>query len=115
MVGDNDVDLDRILRQVLGGVVTGGVLWDLLRSGFGLRYPGGRRSGGLSFPFPFPIPMPDRREDTRGGDWRRADSRGGWSPTHESWKRSRWDRDDDDDDDDHDHGHRGGWRTGGRF
>jgi len=112
---DNDVDLDRILRQVLGGVVTGGVLWDLLRSGFGLRYPGGRRSGGLSFPFPFPIPMPDRREDTRGGDWRRADSRGGWSPTHESWKRSRWDRDDDDDDDDHDHGHRGGWRTGGRF
>lgn len=109
---DNEVDLDRILRQVLGGVITGGVLWDMLRTGFGLRYPRGRRSGGLSFPFPFPIPMPDGREESRGGDWRRAESRGGWSPTHESWKRKRWNRGDHDDDDED---RRGGWRTGGRF
>jgi hypothetical protein len=104
----NDMDLDRILGQILGGVVTSGVLWDLLKTGFGLRQPRGRPDrGGLSFPFPFPIPMPGR-EETRGGDWRRADSRGGW------YSRSR-DDDDDDDDDDYDDRRRGGFRTGGRF
>lgn len=114
---DNDIDLDRILGQILGGVVTGGVLWDVLRNGFGLRYPRGRRSRGLSFPFPFPIPMPDGREESRGGDWRRAETRGGWSPTHDSWKRKgRRRRDDDDDDDDDDERYRrSAWRTGGRF
>ena len=103
----NDLDLDRILGQILGGVVTSGVLWDLLRKGFGVRHPRGRPDrGGLSFPFPFPIPMPGRKAETRGGDWRRSDSGGGWY--------SR-DRDDDDDDDDDDDQRRGRFKTGGRF
>ena len=103
----NDLDLDRILGQILGGVVTSGVLWDLLRKGFGVRHPRGRPDrGGLSFPFPFPIPMPGRKAETRGGDWRRSDSGGGWY--------SR-DRDDDDDDDDDDDRRRGRFKTGGRF
>jgi len=111
-VFENDVDLDRILKQVLGGVITSGVLWDVLRGGFGLRFPQGRRSGGLSFPFPFPVPMPGRREESRGGDWRRAESRGGWSPPDDAWSWKRYRHDDDDDDRPR---RRGGWTTGGRF
>lgn len=97
---ENNTDLDRILGQILGGVVTGGVLWDILREGFGVRHPRGRGGyGELSFPFPFPIPMPGRRGGPRGGDWRCPDSRGGWSPRHESWREDRRRRGDDDDDD----------------
>lgn len=105
---DNDLDLDRILKQILGGVITGGVLWDVLREGFGVRVPRGRRSGGLSFPFPFPVPMPGQREETRGGDWRRAGTRGGWSPPEDAWSWKRYRRDDDDDDDDDDRPRRRG-------
>lgn len=86
---DNEIDLDRLLYQILGGVVTGGVLWDVLTDGFGVRYPRGRPHGGLSFPFPFPIPTPYGDDGVRGGDWRRPESRGGWSPRHDSWNRTR--------------------------
>lgn len=113
---DNELDLERILGQILGGAVTGSVLWDLLRDGFGLRYPGGRRrSGGLTFPFPFPVPMPGRHGEARGDEWRRPSSRGGWFPPDDAWGKSRRSRDDDDDDDDDWRGRRDGWRTGGRF
>lgn len=109
----NDVDLERILKQVLGGVVTSGVLWDVLRGGFGVRVPRGRQSRDLSFPFPFPVPMPGQRQDTRGGDWRRAETGGGWSPGDDAWSWKRYQRDDDDDDDIPTGG--GEWKTGGRF
>lgn len=119
---DNDFDLERILGQILGGAVTGSVLWDLLRAGFGLRRPRGRpRSGGLSFPFPFPVPMPGRQEESRGGDWRRPEARGGWRPPDDAWsKRRGWEDDDDrehddDDDDDRRRPHSAKWSTGGRF
>lgn len=115
---DNDLDLERVLGQILGGVVTGGVLWDILRDGFGLRRPRGRpRSGGLSLPFPFPIPMPGRHEGARGGDWRRPETRGGWRPPDDAWSRRRKRKDDDDDDDDdrQHRRHRMRWETGGRF
>jgi hypothetical protein len=115
---DNNLDLERILGQILGGAVTGSVLWDILRAGFGLRYPGGRRrSKGLTFPFPFPVPMPGRHGEARGDEWRRPDARGGWFPPDDAWGKSRpWGDDggDDDDDDDGDH-RRGKWETGGRF
>lgn len=112
---DNDLDLERILGQILGGAVTGSVLWDIMRAGFGLRRPRGRpRSGGLSFPFPFPVPMPGRREGARGDDWRRPETRGGWSPPDDAWgRRHGWDNDDDDDDDDNRQSQK--WSTGGRF
>ncbi len=106
----NDLDLERILGQILGGVMTSGVLWDLLRKGFGVRRPRERADyGGMSFPFPFPIPMPGGRRGSRGGDWRRPDTRGPWSPRDDD------DDHDDDDDDDDRRRRRGGFRTGGRF
>jgi hypothetical protein len=117
VIFDNELDLERILGQILGGAATGSVLWDILRAGFGLRYPGGRRrSGGLTFPFPFPIPMPGRHGETGGDEWRRPDSRGGWFPPEDAWGKSRPRYDDDDDDDDDERHHRRGkWETGGRF
>lgn len=93
----NDNDIGRILAGVLEGVVRSGILWDIIRGGFGTRSPQGRPGlGEPSFPFPFPIPGGG---DTgpQGGGWRIPESRGGWSR-----------RDDDEDDDDD-------FRTGGRF
>jgi hypothetical protein len=76
----NENELGRILGQVLEGVVRSGVIWDLLRAGFGLRSPRGRRDfGGSSFPFPFPFP--GGGDSTRGGEWRQPERRGSWTPT----------------------------------
>ena len=65
--------------QILEGVVRSGILWDLLRGGFGTRPSRGRPDFG-SPTFPFPFPMPGGGEDgARGGEWREPGTRGGWS------------------------------------
>jgi hypothetical protein len=73
----NDGDLARVLQQVLRGAIRSGLLWELLRRGYGYRRPRGRPDFGGSFPFPIPgggSPGPF------GGDWREPGSSGGWSP-----------------------------------
>lgn len=90
----NDNDIGRILAAVLEGVVRSGILWDIIRGGFGTRPPQGRP--GLGEPsFPFPFPVPGGGDGPQGGGWRIPESRGGWSR-----------RDDDGDDD---------FKTGGSF
>lgn len=91
----NDHDIGRILAGVLEGVVRSGILWDIIRGGFGTRPPQGRPGlGEPSFPFPFPVPG-GGDDGPQGGGWRVPESRGGWSR-----------RDDDGDDD---------FKTGGSF
>ena len=76
----NDNDLERVLRQTLGGAVQSGLLWELLRQGFGYRPPRGRPDfGAPTFPFPFPVPG-GGNSGPIGGDWREPRSRGGWAP-----------------------------------
>jgi hypothetical protein len=110
----NDIDIGNVLGQILEGAVRSGILWDLLREGFGTRRPRGRRDFG-SPTFPFPFPLPGGGDDgARGGQWREPQTRGGWTPpfdfpTLPSTGRQRDDDDDDDDDDDRD------FRTGGSF
>ena len=73
----NEGDLSRVLQQVLRGAVQSGLLWELLRRGYGYRRPRGRPDFGGSFPFPLPgggSPGPI------GGDWREPASGGDWSP-----------------------------------
>jgi hypothetical protein len=73
----NEGDLSRVLQQVLRGAVQSGLLWELLRRGYGYRRPRGRPDFGGSFPFPIPgggSPGPI------GGDWREPRSGGDWSP-----------------------------------
>ena len=61
----------------------GGLLWDLLRGGYGSRPTrGGADFGSPSFPFPFPMPG-GTTTDSAGGNWRNPSSRGGWSPNPE--------------------------------
>ncbi len=96
VVFGNDNDIGRILAGVLEGVVRSGILWDIIRGGFGTRPQQGRPGlGEPSFPFPFPIPG-GGDSGPQGGGWRVPESRGGWSR-----------RDDDDGGDD--------FRTGGSF
>jgi chromosome segregation ATPase len=104
----NDNQLGQVLGQVLEGVVRSGVLWDLLRGGFGVKPPRGRPDFG-GRPFPFPFPFPGGNEGARGGEWRRPEANGGWLPPFEFPSGGGRRRDDDDDED------RGGFSTGGRF
>ncbi len=104
----NDNQLGQVLGQVLEGVVRSGVLWDLLRGGFGVRRPRGRPDFG-GRPFPFPFPFPSGNNGPRGGEWRRPEANGGWLPPFEFPSGGRRRNDDDDDYD------RGGFSTGGRF
>jgi hypothetical protein len=77
---DNTGAIADTLKNVLEGVVRSGVLWDLLRQGYGSRPTrGGADFGSSGFPFPFPSPG-GMTTDSSGGDWRNPSSRGGWSP-----------------------------------
>lgn len=74
----NESEIGKILAQVIEGVVRSGVLWDVLRGGFGTRPSRGRPDFGAPT-FPFPFPMPGGGDGARGGEWRRPDTRGGWT------------------------------------
>jgi hypothetical protein len=105
----NESQIAAVLGQIIEGVVRSGILWDLLRGGFGTRPRRGRPDfGGSSFPFPFP--MPGGGDGAEGGEWRQPGTRGGWKPPFDLGKRRRERDDDDDDDDDDDR-----FSTGGRF
>jgi hypothetical protein len=76
----NDGDIAEVLKRVLAGAVKSGVLWDILRQGYGSRPPRGRPDfGSPSFPFPFPLPG-GGTIGSAGGGWREPSSRGGWRP-----------------------------------
>lgn len=108
----NDMDIADVLKRIAVGAVRSGVLWDILRQGYGTRAPRGRPDfGAPSFPFPFPIPG-GGTVGSPGGGWREPASRGGWNPRIDfPWADGgRREGDDDDDDDD-----RGRFRTGGSF
>jgi len=76
----NDTDLSRVLQQILNGAIQSGLLWEMLRRGYGYRAPRGRPDFGFpSSPFPFPIPG-GGGPGPRGGEWRQPQSGGGWSP-----------------------------------
>ena len=99
----NESEIGQVLGQVLEGVVRSGILWDILRGGFGTRPSRGRPDFG-SPTFPFPFPMPGGGEGARGGEWREPGTRGGWTPPFPSGGGGgNNDRDDD------------GFSTGGRF
>ncbi len=75
----NESEIGTILGQILEGAVRSGILWDLLRGGFGTRPSRGRPDfGSPTFPFPFPMPG-GGREGARGGEWREPGTRGGWT------------------------------------
>lgn len=98
----NDNQIGTILAQVLEGVVRSGILWDVIRGGFGTRPPRGRPDfGEPGFQLPFPMPGGGSTGPS-GGGWREPESQGGWFPP------SGGGRSDDDDDDD-------GFKTGGSF
>jgi chromosome segregation ATPase len=81
---DNNGAIADTLKNILEGVVRSGVLWDLLRQGYGSRPTrGGADFGSPGFPFPFPSPG-GKTSGSSGGDWRDPSSRGGWSPGAES-------------------------------
>jgi hypothetical protein len=106
----NENEIGRVLAQILEGAVRSGILWDLLRGGFGTKPSRGRPDFG-SPTFPFPFPMPGGGEDgARGGEWREPGTRGGWSIPPIGFPSRRRSDDDDDDDDDDDR-----FSTGGRF
>ena len=75
----NENEIGVVLGQILEGAVRSGILWDILRGGFGTR-PGRGRPDFGSPTFPFPFPMPGGGEGARGGEWRQPGTRGGWSP-----------------------------------
>ena len=76
----NEMDIGRVIGSILEGAVRSGVLWDVVRGGFGTRPPSGRPGfGAPSFPFPFPIPGGGDRGPS-GGGWREPSSQGGWFP-----------------------------------
>jgi hypothetical protein len=89
---DNNGAIADTLKNILEGAVRSGVLWDLLRQGYGSRPTrGGADFGSPGFPFPFPS-ADGKTGDSWGGDWRDPSSRGGWSPGAEpSEDRSRSD------------------------
>ena len=75
----NNGEIGVILGQILEGAVRSGILWDLLRGGFGTRPSRGRPDfGSPTFPFPFPMPG-GGQEGARGGEWREPGTRGGWT------------------------------------
>lgn len=74
----NESEIGKILAQVIEGVVRSGLLWDVLRGGFGTRRSRGHPDFGAPT-FPFPFPMPGGGDGARGGEWRQPDTRGGWS------------------------------------
>ncbi|MBX9588981.1 MAG: hypothetical protein K2X43_06740 [Hyphomonadaceae bacterium] len=81
----NDGDIAEVLRRVLQGAASSGVLWDLLRGGYRYRGPRGRPDfGAPTFPFPFPIPGGGGGGGSWGGGWREPSSRGGWSPREDT-------------------------------
>lgn len=76
----NDNQIADAIEQIARGVIRSGILWDLLRAGYGTRgrrY--NRRFGNPSLPFPFPLPGPGD-DGPRGGGWREPSSSGGWEP-----------------------------------
>ena len=75
----NESEIGAVLGQILEGAVRSGILWDLLRGGFGTRPGRGRPDFGAPT-FPFPFPMPGGGEGARGGEWRQPGTRGGWTP-----------------------------------
>jgi hypothetical protein len=80
---DNDGAIADTLKNVLDGAVRSGVLWDILRRGYGSRPTRGSIDFGFpSFPFPFPSPGGGGMGPA-GGGWRDPSSRGGWSPRGE--------------------------------
>lgn len=97
----NDNQITEVLGQILVGVVRSGILWDILRGGFGTRPSRGRPDFG-SPTFPFPFPMPGGGDGARGGEWREPGTRGGWTPPIDIGGGDR--RNDDDN-----------FSTGGRF
>jgi hypothetical protein len=102
----NELDIAQVLKRIAEGVVRSGVLWDILRQGYGTRAPRGRPDfGAPNFPFPFPIPG-GGTIGSPGGGWREPASRGGWSPKIDLPSSGQSSRDDDED---------GGFRTGGSF
>ena len=65
----NENQIVNVLGQILEGVVRSGILWDLLRGGFGTRSSRGRPDfGAPNFPFPFPT-----LEAEVNGEWKRVD------------------------------------------
>lgn len=76
----NESDITNALKDILGGAVRSGVLWDLLRRGYSSRPRRSRSTfGAPSFPFPFPMPG-GGTIGSAGGGWREPSSGGGWSP-----------------------------------
>jgi hypothetical protein len=73
---------DRVISDVLGGIlkgaVQGAILWDALRGGYSNRPP--QSSPDFGGGFPFPMPGGFGGGSTSGGDWRDAGSSGSWSP-----------------------------------
>ena len=78
----NESEIGAVLGQILEGAVRSGILWDILRGGFGTRPSRGRPDFGNPT-FPFPFPMPGGGEGAQGGEWRQPGTRGGWSPPFE--------------------------------
>lgn len=102
----NESQIGNVLGQILEGAVRSGILWDLLRGGFGTRPQRGRPDFGKPT-FPFPFPMPGGGEGARGGEWRQPGTRGGWTPPFEFPSGGGGDGGRDRDDD--------GFSTGGSF
>jgi hypothetical protein len=71
----NNNEIAELLKSVLAGGA-GGLLWDLLRSGYSYRPPRSPPDfGGPGFPFP----QPRSRRSDPGERWREPSSRGSWS------------------------------------
>jgi len=103
----NDTDIGDVLEGLVKGAIRSGVLWDILRQGYGYRPGRGRPDfGGPTFPFPFPIPGGQGGRSS-GGGWREPTSRGGWSPKIDLPPMGQRGGNADDDDDQ--------FRTGGSF
>jgi chromosome segregation ATPase len=84
VVFGNEVDIGRVLAGILEGAVHSGILWDILRGGYGTRPSRSRPTFGAPT-FPFPFPMPGGGDDgPSGGGWRLPESQGGWFPSGSS-------------------------------
>ncbi len=81
VVFGNEVDIGRVLAGILEGAVRSGILWDILRGGYGTRPSRSRPTfGAPTFPFPFPMPG-GGNDGPSGGGWRLPESQGGWFPS----------------------------------
>jgi regulator of replication initiation timing len=77
---------DRVIADVLGGVISGalkgGLLWDALRGGYSNRPPASRPDFGGGSPFPMPGGWGGGSPGSVSGDgWRQPDSQGSWAPS----------------------------------